>query len=163
MRARFDDEDISFDIYQHARDLIELSGNKLLPEQEPPKNGLHLWTLKRKANAVSNRVSIREYACPLHFRCNCRVGLRVVQGDYIIQLERRGLHHINSHVAHTIDDDAEAQELIDDSVDNDDFDDDHTDDEDSENDGDSEHEDARDNYSENSSDCIQSICFPYQK
>ncbi len=37
----------------------------MLPDQEPPKNGLHHWTLKRTANAVSNGVSIREYACPL--------------------------------------------------------------------------------------------------
>ncbi len=29
--SRFDDEDISFDIYQRARDLMERSGNKMLP------------------------------------------------------------------------------------------------------------------------------------
>ena len=46
-----------------------------------------------------------------------------MQGDHFIQLERRGLHHLNSHVAHTIDYDAEAQDLIDDSDDNDDVDD----------------------------------------
>ena len=163
IRARFDQEDISFDIYQRARDLMELSGHKMLPEQEPPKKGLHLWTLKRTANAVSNGVSIREYACPLRFRCNCRVGLRVVQGDRFIQLERRGLHHINSHVAPTIDDDAEAPALLDDSDDNDDVDDDVDDEEDSEDDGDSDDEDERENYSENSSDGIQSICFLLQK
>ncbi len=66
---------------------------------------LHLLTLKCKANAVSNRVSIRKYSCPLLFRCNCRVGLRVVQGDHFNNLARRGLHHINSHVGHSIDDD----------------------------------------------------------
>ncbi len=82
-----------------------------------------------------------------------------MQGTHFIQLERRGLHHINSNVAHTIDDDAEAQDLIDDSDDNDDFDDD----EDSEDDGDSDDEDEREDYSENSSDGIRSICFPYQK
>ena len=123
---------------------------------------MHLWTLKRTATAVSNGVSIREYSCPLHFRCNCRVSLRVVHGDHFIQLERRGLHHINSHVAHTIDDNDQAQvpqDLIDDSYDNDDFDDD----EDSKDDGDSDDEDECDNYSENSSDDIQYICFPYQK
>ncbi len=120
---------------------------------------MHLWTLKRTANAVSNGVSIREYSCPLCFRCNCRVGLRVVQGDHFIQLERRELHRINSHVAPTIDDDAEAPDLLDDLDDNDDFDDD----EDSEDEGDSEDEDEHENYSENSSDGIQSICFLYQK
>ena len=82
-----------------------------------------------------------------------------MQGDHFIQLERCRLHHINSHVAHTIDDDAEAQDLIDDSDDNDDFDDD----EDSEDDGDSDDEDERENYSENSPDGIQSIWFPVSK
>ncbi len=114
-------------------------------------------TLKRTANAVSNGVSIRGYSCPLRFRCICRVGFRVVQGNYFIQLERRGLHHINSHVAHTIDEDDQAPDLIDDSDDMDDFDDD----EDSE--GDSDDEDESENYSENSSDGIQSICLLYQK
>jgi hypothetical protein len=83
---------------------------------------LHLWTLKRKAKAISNRFSILEYSCPLWFRCNCWVGLRVVQGDNFNQLERRGLHNINSHVAHTIDADEDQppglianKTLIDDS------------------------------------------------
>jgi hypothetical protein len=138
---------------------MELSGNKMLPEQEPPKNGLHLWTLKRTTNAVSNGVSIREYSCPLRFRYNCRVGLRVVQGDNFIPLERRGLHHINSHVAHTIDDNDEAQDLIDDSDDNDDFDDN----EDSEDEDYSDDEGESENYSKNSSDGVQSNCLLYQK
>ncbi len=116
-------------------------------------------TLKRTANAVSNEVSIHEYSCHLRFRCNCLVGLRVVQGDRYIQLDGRGLHHINSHVAHTIDDNDQVQELFDDSDDNDDFDDD----EDSEDEGDSDDEDECDNYSENSSDGIQSICLLYQQ
>ncbi len=126
IRACFDDEDISFDIYQRAHDLMELSGNKMLPWQEPPENGLHLWALKCKANAVSNRVSICKYACPLRFkfRCSCRVGLHIVQGNHFIQLERRGLHHINSHVAHTIGDNDQAPDLINDSDDDADFDDD---------------------------------------
>ncbi len=47
-----------------------------------------------------------------------------MQGDHFIQLERRGLHHINSHVALIMDDDDQGQELFDDSDGNDDFDDD---------------------------------------
>ncbi len=45
------------------------------PEQEGGENALHLCTLGRHANAVFNRVYIREYACPLLFYCRCRVGL----------------------------------------------------------------------------------------
>jgi hypothetical protein len=40
----FDEEDVEFDIYQRARDLMELS----------VEDGLHLWTLKLRANAVFN-------------------------------------------------------------------------------------------------------------
>ncbi len=36
IRARFDEEDISFDIYQRARNLLEPSDNKMLPEHDPP-------------------------------------------------------------------------------------------------------------------------------
>ncbi len=151
IRAHFDEEDISFDVYQPARDLMELSGKKMLPGQDPPKNGLHLWTPKRKANAVSNGVSIREYSCPLRFRCNCLVGVSFVQGDNFIHLRRRGLHHINSHVAHTIDNYDQAQDLIDDSDDDADFDDD----DDFEDKDDCVDEDDR----ENSSDSMQSICL----
>ena len=38
------------------------------------------------------------FECPLRFVCQCRVGLRIVEGVGYVQLERRGLHHINSHV-----------------------------------------------------------------
>ena len=77
---------------------MELSGQKMLPDQDEAPNGLHLWTFKRKANAASNGVTIREIQCPLHFICNCHVSLRTVEGVGYIQLERRGLHHIDSHV-----------------------------------------------------------------
>jgi hypothetical protein len=124
----------------------------MLPGQDPPKNGLHLWTLKRKATLSPNGVSMREHSRPLWFRCNCRVGLRVVQGNHLIQLERRGLYHINSHVGHTIDDDDQAQDRIDDS----DYDADFDDDDDSEDEDDSEYEDeyADEDDCENSSDGI---------
>ena len=70
---------------------MELSGKKMFPKQDEGENDLHLWTLRPQANAVSNGVSIRHY-------CRCRVGLRIVEGTGFIELERIGLHHINSHV-----------------------------------------------------------------
>ncbi len=122
---------------------------------------MNLWTLRSKGNAVSNGVSIHEYSCPLRFRCDCRVGLRVVQGNHFIHLKRRGLHHINSHVAHTIDDDDQAPDLIDDS----DYDADFDNDDDSEDESDSEDEDefVDEDDCENSSDGISSNCLLYQR
>ena len=85
----------------------------MLPNQDEAPNGLHLWTFKRQANSASNGVTIREYQCPLRFICNCRVGLRTVEGIGFIQLKRRGLHHINlnSHLNIEADDDDVPPEL----------------------------------------------------
>ena len=107
---------------------MELSGQKMLPDQDEPPNGLHLRTFKRQANAASNGVTIREFQCPLRFICNCRVGLRTVEGIGFIQLERRGLHHINSH--RIIEADDEVPPVLEEGSD-DDYDLDSEDDEDS--------------------------------
>ena len=100
--ARFDSEGTKIDMYQKARTLMELRGQKMLPDQDELPNGLHLWTFKRQANVASNGVTIREYQCPLRFICNCRVGLRTVEGIRYTQLERRGMHHIKSHPNHRL-------------------------------------------------------------
>ena len=76
---------------------MELSCQRMVPEQEQAPKGMHLWTLKRETTAA-NGVTIREFECPLRLVCQCRVGLRIVEGVGYVQLERRGLHHINSHV-----------------------------------------------------------------
>ena len=56
------------------------------------------------------------------FICNCRVGLHTVEGIGYIQLEHRGLHHINSSVgANNELNDGEPQELEDGSNDEDDL------------------------------------------
>ena len=41
-RAQLDSEDINFGIYQRARDLMHLSGLRMLPEQEVPERNVHL-------------------------------------------------------------------------------------------------------------------------
>ena len=85
-----------------------------------------------------------------------------MQGDNFIQLEGRGLHNINSHVAHTIgDDNDQPPDLLDNSDEDDDFNDDE--DQDSEDKDDSNDKDDCEKSSENSSDGIQSICFLLQK
>ena len=76
--ARLDDEDIQWDMYQKARALMELSGHRMLPGQDEAPNGVHLWTFKRQANAASNGVTIRKFACPIRFFCHFRVVLRTV-------------------------------------------------------------------------------------
>ena len=59
--ARLDPEDRKYDQYQHARDWMEKRVMKMLPEQIPERDELHLWKLFRSARSASNGVSIREY------------------------------------------------------------------------------------------------------
>ena len=100
-RALLDSEDIEFDIYKRARELMESSGMKMLPEQEVQAGGLHLWRLRRQANSFSNGFAIREFQCPMRHMYNCNVRLRIVEGPGFMQLERCGLHDKHSHVTAT--------------------------------------------------------------
>ena len=61
-RARLDSEDINFDIYPRDRDLMHLSGLRMLPEQEVQKSNVHLWRLTRQASTASNGYAVRKYA-----------------------------------------------------------------------------------------------------
>ena len=106
---------------------MELSGQKMLPDQDEAPNWMHLWTFKRQSNAASDRVTIREFQCRLRFICKCRVGLRIVEGVGYIQLERRGMHHIDSHIGANKEPndeeyDEEPPELVEGSDDEDDLD-----------------------------------------
>ena len=64
-RSQLDAEDIELDIKKRARELMELSGLKMLPKQEVQAGGVHLWRLTRQANTASNGYAICEYACPM--------------------------------------------------------------------------------------------------
>ena len=90
--------DIEFDIYPRARDLMHLSGLRMLPEQEVPESNVHLWQLVLQASTASNGAAIREFACPMRHMCKCKVGLRIVEGPRFMQLERFELHDKDSHV-----------------------------------------------------------------
>ncbi len=71
---------------------------KMLPEQIPERDELHLWKLFRSTRSASNGVSIREYKCPMRHQSNCRAGLRIVHGNGFEQLERCRSHHLDSHI-----------------------------------------------------------------
>ena len=46
--ARLDDEDIALDMYQKAKYLMELSGQRMVPEQEQAPKGMHLWCVEAR-------------------------------------------------------------------------------------------------------------------
>ena len=60
--AQLDEENINFDVYKRARELMELSSMIMLPEQEGQAGCLHLWTLIRQASTASNGYAVRKYA-----------------------------------------------------------------------------------------------------
>ncbi len=126
--ARLDPEDRKYDQYQHARDWMEKSGMKMLPEQIPERDELHLWKLFRSAKSASNGVSIREYKCPMCHQSDCRASLRIVRGNGFEQLERCGSQHLDSHIRKAMsgsdtevgDQDSDYPNLVQDSEDEDD-------------------------------------------
>jgi hypothetical protein len=87
-RAQLDTEDIDFDIYKQARELMELSSMKMLPQQEVQAGCVHLWRLRRQATSASNGFAIREFQCPMRHLCKCYVGLRNVEGPGLMQHAR---------------------------------------------------------------------------
>ncbi len=96
--ARLDPEDRKYEQYQHAREWMEKNCMKMLPEQIPERDKLHLWKLFRSTRSASNGVSIREYKCPMCHQTDCRAGLPIVRGNGFEQLEHCGFHHLDSHI-----------------------------------------------------------------
>jgi hypothetical protein len=96
--SELDTEDIDFDIYKKARELMESSGMIMLPQQEVQAGGVHLWQLRRQATSASNGYAISEFQCLMCHLCKCNVGLRIVGGPGFMQLERLGMHDRQSHV-----------------------------------------------------------------
>ena len=84
---QLDAEDIAFDIYKHSRELMELRGLKMLPEQEVQAGGVHLWQLILQASTASYGYDIREFACPMRHICKCKAGLRIVEAAGFMQLD----------------------------------------------------------------------------
>ena len=77
---------------------MELSGLKMLPEQEVQAGGVHLRRLTLQASTASNGYAVREYACPMRHMYKCKVGLRIIEGQGFMQLEWSALHDKESHV-----------------------------------------------------------------
>ncbi len=126
--ALLNPEDRKYDQYQHAREWMEKSGMKMLPEQITERDELHLWKLFRSARSASNGISIREYKCPMLHPSDCRAGLSMVRGNGFEQLERCGSHHLDSHIRKAMsasdteveDQDSDYPDLVQDSEDEDD-------------------------------------------
>ncbi len=78
--TQLDPEDRNYYQYQQARDWMEKSCMKMLPDQIPEQDELHLWKLFRRARSAGSGV-IREYKCLMHHQSDCTAGLWIVSGN----------------------------------------------------------------------------------
>ena len=92
--ARMEDSDIMNELHDLARDYMELSRLKRLPNHKSNPTDIGLWKLARSQFKAKTGVTAKVYRC---YRCGCNATIRVINGkDYII-LERAGTHDENSH------------------------------------------------------------------
>ena len=95
--ARMEDSDIMNELHDLARDYMELSRLKRLPNHKSNPTDIGLWKLARSQFKAKTGVTVKVYRCAMHYRCGCNATIRVINGkDYII-LERAGTHDENSH------------------------------------------------------------------
>jgi hypothetical protein len=87
--ALLDPEDRKYYQYQHAREWMQKSCMKMLPELIPELDKLHLWKLFRSARSASNGVSITStnVLCVI----NLTTGLLIVCGNGFEQQEHCGI------------------------------------------------------------------------
>ena len=97
-RAEMEQEDIERELYELARDFMEASGIKKLPSHTHNENDLGLWKLNKVFIRRKSGQKIKVYRCPMNYRCGCEARIRIIIGHDFIQLERHGVHDVNSHV-----------------------------------------------------------------
>ena len=80
-----------------ARDWMSLSKLKKLPGHQSKPTDVSLWKQFREYKVQKGTIRIRLFRCPLHHRCGCKAGIRIMEGPEWMQLDRCGEHHANSH------------------------------------------------------------------
>ncbi len=73
---------------------------KKLPGHQSKPTNVSLWKQFRAYKVQKGLILIRLFRCPLHHRCKCKAGIRIMEGPDWIQLEsldRCGEHNVNSH------------------------------------------------------------------
>jgi hypothetical protein len=71
---------------------------KMLQDQIPEGDKLHLWKLFKRGRSAGNGVNICKYKCLISHQSDCRTGLHILRGNGFEQLERCGSYHLDSHV-----------------------------------------------------------------
>jgi hypothetical protein len=96
-KAEMDSEDIERELFELAREWMSLSTLKKLPDHQSKPTDVSLWKQFREYNSKKGSALIRLFRCPLHHRCKCKAGIRIIEGPGWMELHRCGEHYANSH------------------------------------------------------------------
>jgi hypothetical protein len=92
-QAEMDQDDIDRDLFELAREWMEVSKLKKLPGHVAKENDFSLW--KQYGDRINKKsgVRIRAFRCPLKHRTGCGAGTRIQNGPDWMQLDRCGEHN----------------------------------------------------------------------
>jgi hypothetical protein len=96
-KAEMDSEDFERELFELARDWMSQSKLKKLPGHQSKPTDVSLWKQFREYKTKKGSVLIRLFRCPLHHRCKCKAGIRIMEGPGWMELHRCGEHDANSH------------------------------------------------------------------
>ena len=95
--AVMEDSDIMTELNDLAREFMERSRLKRLPNHKSNPTDIGLWKLARSQFKAKSGATNKVYRCAMHYRCGCNATIRVINGKDFISLERSGTHDENSH------------------------------------------------------------------
>jgi hypothetical protein len=93
-RAEMDEEDFENQLFEKARELMQLSGPKKLLGHKVLSTDLHLWKKAGRDHTTREGITYTIYRCPMRHRCDCKCTIRVGRGDGTLTLECCGLHYM---------------------------------------------------------------------
>jgi hypothetical protein len=97
-RAEMDDEDVENQLFEEARELMQISRLKKFQAIKGLLTDLHLWKRAGGDHTTRARITYTIYSCPMRHQCDCKCTIHVVgRGVGSLTLERFGLHDMKSH------------------------------------------------------------------
>ncbi len=95
--AEMEDSDIKNELHNLAREYMEQSKLKRLPNHKGNPTDIGLWKLTREQFKARSGITQQVYRCAMHYRCDCKATILVISWQNMITLQRGGTHDENSH------------------------------------------------------------------
>ncbi len=80
-QAEMDDEDIENQLFEEARELMQLSGRKKHPGHNGLSTDLHLWKKAGGDHTTRAGITYTIHRCPMRHQCDCKCTIRVGRGN----------------------------------------------------------------------------------